>query len=113
VGQPGQVHLYHQVQVLGNLHCHLATAHCLDAKEAWAVLTNIPPSVQTFSLYSQRFGGIEPHFKDYKSAAFDILRSRIRNAQARRVLINAAGDGSTFCHQSRLSFGLLVSTLSD
>lgn len=64
-----------------------ATAHWSDAKEAWAVLTNRPPSLQTFSLYGQRFGGIEPHFKDYKSAAFDLLRSRIRDAQALNRLL--------------------------
>jgi hypothetical protein len=30
----------------------------------------------------ERFGGIEPRFKDYKSGTFDILRSKIRDAQA-------------------------------
>ena len=94
--QPGQVHLYHQVQVLGDIHCHLATAHCSDAKEAWAVLTNIPPSLQTFSLYGQRFCGIEPHFKDYKSAAFGILRSRIRDAQALRCLLMLLATAQLF-----------------
>jgi hypothetical protein len=29
-----------------------------------------PTSLQTFALYGKRFGGIEPHFKDYKSAAW-------------------------------------------
>ncbi|NQE33899.1 hypothetical protein E5S67_01622 [Microcoleus sp. IPMA8] len=51
-------------------------------KEPWAVLTNTPLSLQTFQLYGKRFGGIEPRFKDYKSGTFDILRSKIRNAQA-------------------------------
>jgi hypothetical protein len=32
--------------------------------------------------YGQRFGGIEPRFKDYKSGTFDLLRSKIRDAQA-------------------------------
>ena len=36
----------------------------------------------TPQLYGKRFGGIEPRFKDYKSGTFDILRSKIRNAQA-------------------------------
>lgn len=36
---------------------------------------------------SGRFGGIESHFKDYKSAAFDLLRSRIRDAQALTCLL--------------------------
>jgi hypothetical protein len=52
------------------------------AGEPWPVLTNIPPSVQTFAIYGQRFGGIEPHFKDDKSAAFDLIRSHLRNPQA-------------------------------
>lgn len=38
--------------------------------------------MQTFALYGKRFGGIEPHFKDYKSAAFEVLRSHLRDAQA-------------------------------
>jgi hypothetical protein len=39
-------------------------------------------SLQTFRLYGERFGGVEPHFKDYKSGIFDISKSKIRNAQA-------------------------------
>ncbi len=83
----GQVHLFHQVQVIGDISCHLATAHWSDAQEPWAVLTNLVPSLQTFALYGQRFGGIEPHFKDYKSAAFDVLRSRVRDTQALSCLL--------------------------
>lgn len=83
----GQVHLFHQVQVIGDVSCHLATAHWSDAQDSWAVLTNRVPSLQTFALYGQRFGGIEPHFKDYKSAAFDLLRSRIRDAHALSCLL--------------------------
>lgn len=33
-------------------------------------------------MYGKRFGGIEPHFKDYKSATFDVLRSGLRNSTA-------------------------------
>jgi hypothetical protein len=51
-------------------------------QEAWAVITDTSPSVQTFALYGQRFGGIEPHFKDYKSEAFELRRSRIRDVDA-------------------------------
>jgi len=46
------------------------------------VLSRQAVSLQTFALYGQRFGGIEPHFKDYKSAAFDVLDSGLRDAQA-------------------------------
>jgi hypothetical protein len=83
----GQAHLYPQVQVLGDIDCHLATAHWSEAQEAWAVLTSASPRLQTFALYGQRFGGIEPHFKDYKSGAFDLLRSRIRDVQALNCLM--------------------------
>lgn len=83
---PESAHLYPDVNILGNVRCHLATAHWSHAKEAWAVLSSRPPSLQTFAEYGQRFGGIEPHFKDYKSAAFGLTRSRIRHAQALNCL---------------------------
>lgn len=78
----GQVNLFKGVQVLGNVECNLGTANCRGVKEPWAVLTNTPLSLQTFQLYGKRFGGIEPRFKDYKSGTFEILRSKIRNAEA-------------------------------
>lgn len=62
--------------------CHLATATVAGAKESGAVLSEHPPSLQTFALYGQRLGGIEPHFKDYKSAAFRVLQSGLRDTQA-------------------------------
>jgi Transposase DDE domain len=77
-----QAYLFPDVKVLGNVECNLATANCRGVKAPWAVLTNTPISLQTFQLYGQRFGGIEPRFKDYKSGTFDILRSKIRSAQA-------------------------------
>ncbi len=93
-----QVYLFPSVKVLGDVECclvalpwsgnptgahrNLGTANCRGVKEPWAVLTNTPLSLQTFQLYGKRFGGIEPRFKDYKSGTFDILRSKIRDAQA-------------------------------
>lgn len=77
-----QAYLFRGVTVLDNIDCHLATAQVVEAKESWAVLSSQPPSIQTFDLYGQRFGGIEPHFKDYKSAAFHVLDSGLRNATA-------------------------------
>jgi hypothetical protein len=44
-------------------------------------------ALATFELYGQRFGGIEPHFKDYKSAAFDLVRSHLRGAAALGCLL--------------------------
>jgi hypothetical protein len=46
------------------------------------VLTSTHLSLQTFKLYGERFEGVEPHFKDYKSGIFDILKSKIRDAKA-------------------------------
>lgn len=77
-----EVYLFNQVSVLNDIDCHLATANLSSAGDAWAVLSKQPVSLQAFALYGQRFGGIEPHFKDYKSAAFDILRSHLRDATA-------------------------------
>lgn len=51
------------------------------------MLTDVPPSLPTFAVYSQRFGGIEPHFKDYKSAGFELIRSHLRGAQALNCLL--------------------------
>ena len=75
-----QAYLFEAVTVWDELTVHLATAHVPIAGEAWAVLSNQPPSLQTFALYGERFGGIEPHFKDYKSAAFEVVRSGRREA---------------------------------
>ncbi len=78
----GQAYLFNDVTILEDIKCHLATATLPMAQESWAVITDTSPTVQTFALYGQRFGGIEPHFKDYKSAAFEIPRSRLRDAEA-------------------------------
>ena len=51
------------------------------------MLTSEPPSLQTFYQYGQRFGGIEPHFKDYKSAAFELTRSHVRDVQGLSCLL--------------------------
>ncbi|MGF1496077.1 MAG: transposase [Elainellaceae cyanobacterium] len=80
-------HLYHNVTVIGDIGCHLATAHVREAQESWAVLTSEPPTLQTFALYGQRFGGIEPHFKDYKSAALALLDSGLQDARALTCLL--------------------------
>jgi hypothetical protein len=84
---PHQAYLFHQVRVLDDIEAHLDTARVPEAQDPWAVLSSDPPSLQTFALYGQRFGGIEPHVKDYKSAAFEILESGLRDAQALTRLI--------------------------
>jgi hypothetical protein len=77
-----QAHLFEGVRVIDDVDCNLATAYWPKAKEQWAVLTDMPLSLQVFARYGKRFGGIEPHFIDYKSAAFEVLRSRVRDEQA-------------------------------
>lgn len=75
-------HLFENVTLLKDVTAHLATAHLPEAQDTWAVLSDQPPSLQTFALYGKRFGGIEPHFKDYKSAAFHVIDSRLREPEA-------------------------------
>lgn len=77
-----QAYLFSNVQILEGIECHLATATLAAAQESWAVISNIPASLQTFALYGQRFGAIEPHFKDYKSAGFEVISSRLRGAES-------------------------------
>jgi Transposase DDE domain len=76
-----QAYLFENVQVLDGIDCHLVIAKLPDTKDFWAVLSDQQPSLQTFALYGKRFGGIEPHFKDYKSAAFGVLQSGLRTPQ--------------------------------
>jgi hypothetical protein len=82
----GEAYLFREVTILQDIPCHLATAHLALAGEPWAVISDVVPSLQTFEIYGQRFGGIEPHFKDYKSAAFELIRSHLRDAQALNCL---------------------------
>jgi hypothetical protein len=75
-------YLYPDVEILGDISCHLAIGNWTGAKDIWAVVSSTTPSLATFDVYGQRFGGIEPLFKDHKSATFDLPKSRLRNAQA-------------------------------
>jgi len=83
----GEAYLFREITILHDIECHLATAHLALAGEPWAVLSDVPPSLQTFEVYGQRFGGIEPHFKDYKSATFELTRSHLRDPQALNCLL--------------------------
>lgn len=75
------------VTILEGISANLAVANVPHAQEPWIVLSNSLPSLQTFALYGKRFGGIEPHFKDYKSAAFRLLDTHLRDAQALTCLV--------------------------
>jgi hypothetical protein len=77
---PEQAYLVGPVRVLGDMDAHLATAHVPGAQDTWAALSHQAVSLQTFALYGQRFSGIEPHVKDYKSAALNVLDSGLRDA---------------------------------
>jgi hypothetical protein len=45
-----QAYLFANITILEDIHCHLATAHVSVAQNAWAVITDIPPSLQIFAL---------------------------------------------------------------
>lgn len=47
---PETAHFYHDIRILNDIDAHLATAHLAVAKESWAVLTNLSPSLQTFDI---------------------------------------------------------------
>jgi hypothetical protein len=53
----GEAYLFRDVVILEDVPCHLATAHLELAGEPSAVLSKEPPSLQTFEVYGQRFGG--------------------------------------------------------
>lgn len=105
--EPGQANLFHQVRILSDISCHLATANLPTADEPWAVLTDSPPTLQTFACYGRRFGGIEPHFKDYKSAAFELIRSHLRDAQALTCVLMLLATAQLFA----LHLGFLLTQL--
>lgn len=103
----GQANLFHQVTILEDISCHLATANLPSADEPWAVLTDCPPTLQTFACYGRRFGGIEPHFKDYKSAGFELVRSHLRDAQALTCVLMLLATAQLFA----LHLGFLLTQL--
>lgn len=82
-----QAYLFHNVTILDDIECELATANLSVAGEKWMVLSDQPASLQLFALYGERFGGIEPHFKDYQSAGFELPDSRLRGAPALQTLL--------------------------
>lgn len=65
----------------GIYHCNLVLASPRGVKEAWAVVTDQPPSLQTLWQYALRFR-VEELFLDSKSGAFELADSRLRSASA-------------------------------
>ena len=84
---PDEADCYRHVEIYDEVSAHLATAQLSTTAEPWAVLSSAPSSLQTFARYGERFGGIEPHFKDDKSAGFHLPQSRRRNAQQLTTLV--------------------------
>lgn len=82
-----EAYLVHHITILDDIECELATANLSAAGEEWMVLTHQWASLKTFERYGERFGGIEPHFKDYQSAGFELPDSRLRGAQALSTLL--------------------------
>ena len=104
---PEQAYLFHHVRILEDISCHLARANLPTANETWAVLTDCPPTLQTFACYGRRFGGIEPHFKDYKSGGFELVRSHWRDAQALTSVLMLLATAQLFA----LHLGFLITQL--
>lgn len=99
-----QVHLFSEVTILDGIKCNLGIAKVANAKDNWAVITNEPLSIQIFAIYGSRFGGIEPHFKDYKSACFNLLETRFRTEEGLTNLLMVLSTAELIA----LSMALLV-----
>lgn len=82
-----QAYLFHRVTILDDIECELATANLSIAGEEWMVFSDQWASLSAFKRYGERYGGIEPHFKDYQSAGFELPDSRLRGAQALSTLL--------------------------
>lgn len=82
-----QAYLFHRVTILDDIECELSTANLSIAGEEWMVFSDQWASLQAFKRYGERYGGIEPHFKDYQSAGFELPDSRLRGAQALSTLL--------------------------
>ena len=92
--QTGEAAFFHNVRILEDIDCHLATANLAIAEESWAVLSDATPSLQTFARYGERFGEIEPQFKDYKSAACELIRSHLLRLRSPHPLVDSVPNGT-------------------
>jgi hypothetical protein len=78
----GEAKLYHNVQVWeAREECNLALASMRGVKEQWGIITDEPPTLQTFWQYGSRFC-IEELFLDSKSGVFGLEGSQVRNGTA-------------------------------
>lgn len=75
--------LFHNVGLWldGLYRCNLVLANVRGVKEAWGVITDEEPSLNTLWQYGMRFR-VEQLFLDSKSGVFQLEESRIRTAKA-------------------------------
>ena len=85
IPRKGEIYLFNSVQIterrFGPVYLaigHMKTPH---GHEKWALVSDLPPSVDTFDTYALRFD-IEESFLDDKSAGFQVESSRIDDAKA-------------------------------
>ncbi|WP_416676338.1 transposase [Egbenema bharatensis] len=79
----GEARLYQNVGLWldGEHRCNLVLATVQGAKDAWAVVTDEAPTLQTLWQYALRFR-VEELFLDSKSGAFELEDSRLRSPEA-------------------------------
>jgi hypothetical protein len=81
----GQALFVHQVwlteQWFGPVYLALAHAQTPDGYQQWAIVSDEPTDLHTFTEYGLRFD-LEENFLDDKSAGFQVESSEIRNEQA-------------------------------
>jgi hypothetical protein len=105
----GEAKLYHNIGLWEDgLHrCNLVLAypHGIEVDDFWAIITDLPPSLEVLRRYSERFC-CEELFLDSKSAAFGLEQSRIRDAQAITRLYLVVAVALLFCTQQGLAVQL-------
>ncbi len=83
--QRGEAKLYHNVRLWedASIACNLVLAMPigLEEEEAWAIITDEAPSLETLWRYGKRFC-CEEMFLDSKSSVFEFEGSKIRDAQS-------------------------------
>ncbi len=74
-------HLFKNVTLLKDITIHLATGSYTTGSRHLSRAVRPDSFLQTHALYGKRFGSIEPHFKDYKSASFRVIDSKLREEE--------------------------------
>jgi hypothetical protein len=81
----GEVHLLHTIQLterrFGPVHLALGHIRTPNGYEQWALVSDLPTTLETFETYALRFD-IEESFLDDKSGGFQLEASQIDDADA-------------------------------